>query len=243
MSIGGEPVTAARLGAIRAAGVSAVPHYGSMESGRIAEGCLAPAAPDDVHVFDDLHAVIHPGEPGGGGLPSRALLVSALHPTAPVVLLNGSLGDQGVLARRRCGCPLEALGWTTHLHTIRSDATLTAAGMTLLDADVARVLEEVLPARCGGDATDYQLLEAEDADGRPRLILLVAPRVGPVDPARVAATLLDGLAMDAGGAAAALWRDAGVLSIERRPPLPGASGKVLHRHGRAGARLPVPERA
>ena len=47
MSIGGEPITPARLAAIRAGGVDAAPHYGSMEVGRIGEGCLAPAASDE----------------------------------------------------------------------------------------------------------------------------------------------------------------------------------------------------
>lgn len=61
----------------------------------------------------------------------------------------------------------ERLGWTLHLHGIRSVEKLTAAGMTFLDSDVIRVLEEVLPGRFGGGPTHYQLVEEEDAeDGR-----------------------------------------------------------------------------
>ncbi|HEX9710175.1 MAG TPA: hypothetical protein VGB42_09455, partial [Candidatus Thermoplasmatota archaeon] len=178
LSIGGEPITSVRLAAIRAAGAHALPRYGSMESGRIGDGCLAPKAPDDIHVFHDLHAVVQPGAGDGQRTVPRTLLFSSLRDSAPVVLLNVSLGDQAVLARRRCRCPLEELGWTTHLHTIRSDEKLTAAGMTLLDGDAISALEEVLPARFGGVATDYQLLEEEDAAGRPRLVLVVSPRVG-----------------------------------------------------------------
>jgi hypothetical protein len=235
-SIGGEPVTAARLATIRAAGVEAVPHYGTIEAGRIGEGCLRPVAADDLHLFHDLHAVVQAGPAGVPGLPPDALLVSSLCPSSPAVLLNASLGDRGVLESRGCGCPLEALGWTTHLHSIRSHETLTAAGMTLPDAEAAVALEEGLPARFGGGPGDYQLLEEEDADGQPRLVLLVAPRVGPLDPDVLAKAFLDCLA-SAGrtGLAPLVWRDAGLLRVERRPPLTGSTGKVLHRHAAAGS--------
>ena len=39
-------------------GAHAVPTYGLSESGGLTYGCLAPAAPDDMHVFRDRHAVI-----------------------------------------------------------------------------------------------------------------------------------------------------------------------------------------
>jgi hypothetical protein len=240
MSIGGEPVTPTRLAAIRAAGVDAVPHYGSMETGRIGEGCLEPAASDEMHVFDDLHAVVPAGPVPGALLPPGALLVSSLRSTAPLVLLNVSLGDEGVLTRRRCGCALEDLGWTTHLHAVRSFEKLTAGGMTLLDTDAVAALEELLPARFGGSAADYQLVEEEDAAGRPGVVLLVSPRVGPVDRDAVAAAFLDRVGASAGAArvAALLWRDAAVLRVEVRAPVGERSGKVLHYH--AGPRAEGP---
>ncbi len=71
------------------------------------------------------------------------------------------MGDQAVVSERACGCPYQQLGWTTHLHGIRSFEKLTAAGMTFLDTDVIRVLEEVLPGRFGGIPSDYQLVEEE----------------------------------------------------------------------------------
>ncbi len=241
MSIGGEPVTPARLAALRAAGVDALPHYGSMEAGRIGEGCLDPVAPDELHVFDDLHAVVPAGPVPGGALPPDALLVSSLRPTAPLMLLNVSLGDEGVLTRRRCGCPLEDLGWTTHLHTVRSFEKLTAGGMTLLDMDAVATLEEVLPARFGGSPADYQLVEEDDASGRPGLVLLVSPRVGAVDRQAVAAAFLDriGAGTSAARVAALLWRDAGLLRVEVRAPIGERSGKVLHYHAGPRARGPV----
>ena len=230
LSLGGEPVTDARMAEVKAAGALALPHYGSMETGFIGEGCLAPEAVDEIHLFDDLHAVVQAGPVAA--LPPRALLVSSLAPTAPLVLLNVSLGDEAGLSQRRCGCPLEATGWTTHLHTIRSHEKLTAGGMTILDADAVTALEEVLPARFGGAATDYQLLEREDARGRPRLVLVVSPRVGAVDEGAVAAAFLGAIGADSGASriAALLWREAGVVRVERRPPVAGPTGKVLHLH-------------
>jgi hypothetical protein len=135
--------------------------------------------PDDaVHLLSDLYAVVQAaGAPAGPGLPPRALFITSLCPTAPLVLLNASLGDSAALGPAACACPLAAHGWTTQLHTIRSFEKLTAGGMMFLDDAVIRVLEEALPARLGGGPSDYQLVEAEAPDGQPALRLLVHPRV------------------------------------------------------------------
>ena len=233
-TITGEPVTAVRLGLLERAGLRAVAEYGSAEcGGSISYGCLAPEAPDEVHLFDDLHALIPAATPDDRGeLPGSAILVTSLRPTAPLILLNVSMGDRAVLTRRRCGCPLEELGWRTHLHTIRSFEKLTAGGMTFLDTDVIRVLEEVLPARFGGGPTDYQLAEEDGADGQPHLRLVVHPAVGPVD----ADALIEAFLAEIGSGAgpervmAIQWRMARLLRVERRPPRATASGKILHLH-------------
>lgn len=104
--------------------------------------------------------------------------------------------------------------------------------MTFPDADVIRVLEEVLPARFGGGPTDYQLVEDALPDGGARLRLLVRPEVGPLDPERVVAAFLAAVSQStgAGRIVGLAWREGRVLRVERRPPLLGASGKVLHLH-------------
>src|SRR5215212_9086421 len=142
------------------------------------------------------------------------------------------MGDQAVLTRRACGCPLEALGWTTHLHTIRSYEKLTAGGMTFLDTDVVRVLEAVLPARFGGGPIDYQLLEEQDGGGRPCVRLLVHPRVGSLDEGAVADAFLAALGTGSGAerVMALQWRAAGLFQVDRACPRPTAAGKVLHLH-------------
>ena len=230
-TVTGEPLTPARLAVFRRVGADVVLTYGSMEAGGdVAESCLEPAAPDDVHVLHDLYALIQPGADGGPtGLPERALLVSTLRPASPFVLLNVSLGDQAELTRRACGCALERLGWTRHLLSIRSYEKLTAGGMTLLDTDVIRVLEEVLPARFGGGPTDYQLVEDEGPDGAARVRLLVHPRVGALAEQEAVDLLLSAIARGSGGRVTALsWRRGDLVRVERRAPLTTASGKVLH---------------
>ncbi len=230
-TLSGEPTTAARLQVIRQAGAQALPRYASAECGPIAFGCLAGEACDDLHVLHDLHALTQPGpEKTGGSLPANALLISSLRPTTPLILLNVSLGDQAVLHPHACGCPLERLGWTTHLRAIRSFEKLTAGGMTFLDADLIRVLDEVLPARFGGTPTDYQLVEEEAADGRPRLVLLVHPRIGPLSPDAVREAFLAAISAGSGveRVMGLLWRSASFVCVERRAPLPTTSGKILH---------------
>jgi hypothetical protein len=228
-----EPLTAARLDIIRKSGAQAWCQYSTVESGAIGRGCLAPAHPDEVHLHHDRLAMIQAEAGDASSLPARTVMLTSLRPTAsPFVLLNVSMGDVAEVTARQCGCPLERLGWTTHLHTIRSFEKLTAAGMTFLDTDVIRVLEEILPAHFGGVPTDYQLVEQADEAGRSRLRLLVHPAVGAVDPAAVRDAFLTGVSQGTGGQRlmGLVWRDADLLSVERRAPLATAAGKILHLH-------------
>jgi len=229
----GEPITEARLAVIRQSGAMALPRYATIECGAVGLGCLAPETPDETHLLHDLHALIQPGQDGGAhGLPPLALFISSLRPTAPFILLNVSMGDQAVMTQQACGCHMERLGWATHLHTIRSYEKLTSGGMTFLDTDVIRVLEEILPARFGGAPTDYQLVEDEADGGSPRLRLLVHPAVGPLDSTKVADAFLAAIGAGTGAerVMALLWRDAGLLRVERLAPRTTASGKILHLH-------------
>jgi hypothetical protein len=61
--------------------------------------------------------------------------------------------------------------------------------------------------------------------------LLVRPEVG-AEPDAVHRVFLAAVAQGpgVGPAIAALWRDAGFLRVERRPPLSTPAGKILHLH-------------
>ena len=150
---------------------------------------------------------------------------------------------QVILARRRARREADFVALVHRAVSGRPDspyrALLAAAGgMTLLDTDVVRVLEETLPARFGGGPTDYQLVEDEGPAGTPRLRLLVHPAVGKLDSATVAATFLEALATGPGAARVMglAWADAGFLQVERTEPRPTASGKILHLHTRLASR-------
>jgi hypothetical protein len=98
--------------------------------------------------------------------------------------------------------------------------------------DVIRVLDEVLPARFGGGPTDYQLIEEEAEDGRPRLRLLVHPRVGEVDPAAVGDAFLAAIgdASEGERLMELRWRQERLLRVERVTPRTTRTGKILHLH-------------
>jgi hypothetical protein len=227
-TVTGEPVTDARLSAIRHVGAGVSPDYGSADSGGSAAcGCLYPESPDDVHVFSDLNALI---QADAAPFPAGSLLLTSIRPTAPFIFLNVSMGDRAVVADRHCGCPVEALGWTTHLRDIRSFEKLTAGGVTFADRDVVSILEEILPRRFGGGPADFQLVEEEAGDGRPRLLILVRPSVPAFVPDDLIDVFLRALGADSetGRVMALQVKEAGFLRVERRAPLATASGKVLH---------------
>jgi hypothetical protein len=240
----GEPLTEARLATIRSTGAAVVCRYSTSETGPLAGGCLRPRVVDDQHILDDGHAIIRAGDAQPGTLPADALLVTSVPPTTSLVHLNVALGDRADLEERACGCPLESFGWARHISGIRSYEKLTAHGMTFLDADVIRVLEQTLPSRFGGGPNDYQLVESSRQDGRPLLILRVHPRVPASAPEEIASGFLEAVA--AGGDPQRLmsqvWRDGRTIEVVREAPIASAGGKILHVVGASGPVKPLPLR-
>ena len=233
----GEALTPARRAAIEATGARVAACYGIAECGWVGTGCLAPGISDDLHLYEDLHALIQPGVEGvSQNLPGNALLLSSLSASAAVILLNVCFGDQAEIVERDCGCPIASVGWRRHLQNVRSYEKLTAGGMTFLDTEVINVLEELLPAKFGGGPTDYQLVEEETENGRARLRLLVHPRIGSVDPEAVKETFYAAIGSSSGAAKVMQlqWREGGLLSVERAVPHNTIRGKILHLYrGRA----------
>jgi len=174
--LGGEPLTPRKRSFLENAGHRVVPWYGSVETARIAVGCLRPEASDDMHFLSDRLAVIlDPRTPRGAG--RGGVLLTTLVPGSGTLLINVSLGDSAVLRIGRCGCPWESLGLTTHLHSLGSFDRLNTEGMTF-DADVLiSLIEERLPRAFGGTPADFQFSEEEDELGRTRLVLTAGPSV------------------------------------------------------------------
>jgi len=236
-TMGGEPTTAARRAAVEATGAIALPRYGATETDILAFACRTPGGADDMHFFHDRHALLSTPTGSSTGLPGGSLLFTSLLRSAPVVLFNVSLGDVAEVDRSSCGCPMEALGWPLRVRRVRSFEKLTAGGVSFLDVDVARVLEEILPSRFGGRPTDYQVVEEAMPDGRGGIRLRVHPALGPLDEEAVAATFLAALGGGDGGErlATLAWGRGEVVRVERAEPARSSSGKILHVHAQAAA--------
>jgi hypothetical protein len=227
----GEPFTAAKRAAVEAAGARALPRYGFTEGGIVGYGCATPDGPDDMHLLRDSLAVVQRRRVTAGG-DVDAFLFTSLLPVAPKVLLNVETGDHGRLERRACACALGAMGWNDHVFDVRSFEKLSGEGMSFVGLDLLRVLEEALPARLGGSGGDYQVVEEEDEHGILHAVLIVSPRVGPIDEQRARDVFLDALG-GAGGAdhiASEVWRRAGTVQVRREWPLATGAGKVLPFH-------------
>jgi hypothetical protein len=230
--VSGEPFTRAKRQQIEAAGASVTPRYNVSEIGRIGFGCPGGEAIDDVHLLRDSIALVQrPRKMEHTDIHVNAFLFTSLLLSAPRILLNVESDDYGVMETRSCGCLLEQLGLNQHLYNIRSFTKVTGNGMTIAGSDFVRILEEILPGKFGGGATDYQLLEDEDDQGQTRLSLIISPEVGAVDENDVKATVLDELRRDAYGGklAAGLWSQANILEIKRIYPMSSA-GKVMTLH-------------
>jgi hypothetical protein len=227
--VGGEPLTAAKAARIRRSGARIIPTYGAIETGSIGMACSRPVEVDEVHFAADLFALVtHPHEiPGSGTV--EALNLTSIVPSSSKVMVNYQIDDYGIVRERNCGCPLHAAGYTRLLHSIRSYSKMLGEGVTLFGADLARIVEDVLPGRFGGSALDYQMAEAEDVNGLTRLHVRVHPRLGAVDEPAVVETVLRALRESSprGDSGGGVWQQAGTLRVVRTAPVATGRGKLL----------------
>lgn len=239
---GGEPPSPAKVVHITAAGARFHSNYYFTEAGPVGMSCTTSADPNDQHLFLDHLALIQvPREVPGFDLEVSAFHFTTLLPSAPKVLLNVESDDFGVVEERACGCPFEALGFTTHVRDIRSFRKLTGEGVTLIGSDMERILEDVLPRRFGGSHLDYQVVEEEDERGFTRLTLIVAPHLELLDERAVIDAVHGELAVRGGGAemSSGLWSQASTLRVRREQPHVSTRGKWIPlRVERNGAALP-----
>ncbi|MDX6517259.1 MAG: hypothetical protein QOF50_105 [Gaiellaceae bacterium] len=228
---GGEPYTAGKAEVVAAAGCRAFSNYYFTEIGQLGLACAEPDAVDDVHLAMDTVAAIERPPKVASGLVADALHYTSLLPVSPKLALNVESGDYGVLRERRCNCALDEVGYRRHLHTIRSYEKLVTEGMNFLGSDLTTLVEDVLPARFGGSATQYQFVE-DEREGVTRVSLSISPGVGPVDEQEVARTVLAALAGESPPLSmmAEVWRAAGTLEIARVEPAGTAASKVLPLH-------------
>jgi hypothetical protein len=228
--VGGEPATSGKVRRIRATGARVMPAYGSIEAGAIGLGCPNPAEIDHMHLASDAVALVtHPLVLEGTGTTVHAFNLTSLLDASPKVMFNYQIDDDGVVEERNCGCPLYAAGYTTSLHTIRSYSKLLVEGVTLIGTEIQQVLEEVLPTRFGGTPLDYQLMDADDANGLTRMHLLVSPRLSIADPQDIVRVFLQAVraASPRGDACGGTWEEAGTVHVVRQEPVLSPRGKFL----------------
>jgi hypothetical protein len=225
--LGGEPFTEASRRRLAAAGARGATLYSMSEVGNVGMPCPEAGRADELHVLDGKLAVLGREVTLESGESVTALYLTSLGITTSKFLLNVESGDAGTLERRGCGCPFGRLGLTQRVSGIRSYEKLTCEGMSFMATDLLRLIEEILPARFGGNPTDYQLVR-DDTGELERLTIVVAPGVGPVSDPDVLECVLRELA-GAGRAEtmmAEIWRSAGTLRVRRREPHVTGVGKT-----------------
>ncbi|MGE0450276.1 MAG: hypothetical protein AB7Q29_11920 [Vicinamibacterales bacterium] len=230
--VGSEPFTEARADVCAAAGVRVFPHYAMSEAGMIAMACASPAVPDEMHLLTHRVAAIQrPHRVADGETVVDAFHYTTLLPSASRVLLNLESGDFGVMRRSTCGCGLCRVGMDTTIHSVRSYEKLTSAGVAFMGTDLYTLVERALPAAFGGGPSDYQVIE-EDIEGLPHVSIVVSPRVGPVDHARVVAAVVDFLSSRnaAHRMMAQSLRHGAHLGVIRREPYVTSASKIQPLH-------------
>jgi hypothetical protein len=176
--------------------------------------------------------VEYPRPLDGGGDLIYPLMLTTLHHSAPRFLLNVQNGDYATMIRRDCGCALEKVGFTQHLHTIRSFEKFTSEGVNYFTTDLFELFESALPSEFGGGPGDYQLVEEEDDQGQTRLSLVVHPAVGEINEENLIKRLYQGLAEGSRNNRymSKIWLNAGTFRVRRETPHASARGKTLPLH-------------
>ena len=100
--------------------------------------------------------------------------------------------------------------------------------MTFLGTDLIALLEEELPARFGGNATDYQLVEREER-GVPSVHLLIRDAVGKLDDDEVSRSALAFLRARGRPESlmADIWNQGDTLRVVRGDPHVTPGSKIL----------------
>ncbi|RJQ51131.1 MAG: hypothetical protein C4526_10745 [Nitrospiraceae bacterium] len=229
----GEPLTDKISEEIRDFGCRAYSLYGCNELMIIGQGCANPRQPDDMHFCKDKLAVLQrKTDVEHSDVSVDAFYFSTILKSSPKIFLNTQTGDYGVIEKRSCGCGFEKLGFTEHIHTVRSFEKLTAEGATFIGSDLIPLVQKVLPSEFGGNATDYQFVEEPDESGFPRLFILVSPDLGGIDDNRLKELVFEtmGSGEYSHAYSRSYWSQADTIRIKREYPVPTARGKIVPLH-------------
>jgi hypothetical protein len=231
--VSGEPFTKAKAEIIKGSEAGVIVHYGYGGPFLVAYGCGNPVYLDEMHVDQNMLAVVRHARPVHERPPLiYPLLFTTLYACAPILQLNVANGDYATLARRDCRCFLEEAGLGLHLYDLRSYEKFTSEGMNYFYGDLYELLERIFPSEFGGGPGDYQLVEEEDGNGQTRLTLVVHPDVGNLDAEKILARLRGALSNGSRGNRfmTGVWQDAGTFRVKREPPYASPRGKIMPLH-------------
>lgn len=231
--VSGEPLTQSKRNLIEKSGANVTLHYGPGDGTGGLLGCGNPMFNDEVHLPECLFTLVEHSRQLDKDRPEiQPLIFTTLHPAAPRFLFNVENGDYATLIKRDCNCPLQKIGFTQHIHTIRSFEKLTSDGANYAGIEVFELLEDIIPSEFGGGPGDYQLVEEEDDSGQTRLSLVVHPKLKNIDETKLLSRLRQGLAQGSRNHRfiSKVWEDAGAYRIRRSIPRASARGKILPLH-------------
>lgn len=225
---GGEVISHTKREVIYAAGAQIYPMYWIHELGPIGFACHDMKGGNCVHLFDDSVAVVtHRRAAPITGEQVDSLLFTTLLPLSPLVLINVETEDAGVVERATCQCTFRKNGYSWQLRDVHSFGKLTGMGVTLLGTDLVKLLEVSLPARFGGAAGDYQLIEREGL-AQTEILLRISPRVRiPSCEVVKEFVLAEMPRLNSGWVASRVWRHSDAFRVIVAEPLSSPSGKIL----------------
>ena len=225
--IGGEPVTRAKLEALRSAGADAVNSYAFTPEGQVAVSCPW-CGPEELHLWDHDHAVVGRRRSRADGVEVTSFCWTSLAPDAPRVLVNVENDDYGTISvdTEPCFCLVGQLGMRIRLAGIRGSSKVVTGGTTIPGELLEKLAEEMLPKQLGGGPGDYQFAEAEEDSGVTALTLRVDPRLGAIDEAAAVRLVNEALGCsDNGLLARRLWGDR--VRVQRTVPVRTPVAKLL----------------
>ncbi len=229
--VGGEGLTDAKRKTIESAGAEVFPTYNIHEIGLVGYACRQMNHGNCVHIQRDAVAVISYRRAAPlTDVEVNSMLFTSLLPFAPRVLINAEMDDAGILEPARCDCTYQKAGFVDQIRNIYSFGKMTGQGITLLGADVVRLLDEVLPQRFGGTPGDFQLVEEETSE-QTQILLRVSHRVG----AESVDALKEGFFQElrklyGGSLTSRQWQHTEALKVIIGEPYITGAGKVLPLH-------------
>lgn len=224
----GEPVTAAKVAAVKRTGARVINAYGSMQLGLGAINC--PSCPgEQLHLAEHEVALTTRRRERSDGVEVDALLWTSLRESSRNVLINVENDDYATVLRDDvpCSCAFGQAGVRVRIENPRGVSKVVAAGVTIRGEVFERLVETTLPERFGGGPGDYQFVE-EEVEGQTRLSLRVNPRLVDVSLEDAVQAVREVLRRDEFGRLADdVWDGIDTLRAERATALRTRSGKTL----------------